>query len=488
MPIRFRHPGFRPSDRPAARRAFTLIELLVAIAITVAVVFMVNEIFRASTETVSRGSSLSKLIGQARVAVQQIDEDADKMIGSGTTDKGLLVILQHRINDVPMPTSARQRSGETTRNIRSDQLAFLRQLSANDFPLTPSQKDNTFFNGNNGSGKFARVWYGHTPRTFPSGYSNTGDTWAGTDSAAEVGDLGEQGAGEAGSPNLLGHHWILGRQAMFLNGASPAGTVWAQNDRADYNAPVAGLTTPEFNDPRVYKGYTDISEAGIADVIDDGAAGGRDMIEAWNHDSSTGNEPTYPAYKARAYWYTFGQRRLWSNPNPVFDASDTVKRYYPRQIAQLHPILLVNVSDVIVEFAADITNTAFDPPSAPANYNPDGVIDVDTDGNLIWYAHYANTDLNVVTPPNDYPAYDLNVGIENPNSPSPGGTMGAMPYADAGFVWRHNDEATPNPEDSAWPYLIRIRFRLHDDRGKIGGKGSEQGIWFEQIIPVPRQP
>ena len=82
------------------------------------------------------------------------------------------------------------------------------------------------------------------------------------------------------------------------------------------------------------------------------------------------------------------------------------------------------------------------------------------------------------------------------------------------FIFRVDDDtAHPGPvgtaiNNSSWPYLIRIRYRLHDTRGRLesnyrdairdgidnDGDGTTDeadeerisGRWFERIISVPR--
>ncbi|MCG8508996.1 MAG: hypothetical protein MI741_07180, partial [Rhodospirillales bacterium] len=57
-------------------------------------------------------------------------------------------------------------------------------------------------------------------------------------------------------------------------------------------------------------------------------------------------------------------------------------------------------------------------------------------------------------------------------------------------------------QPSFWPYLIRVRYRIHDTRGEIGSGGENTGtgvtvenvrtkwvttgMWFEHILPVNR--
>ncbi len=77
-------------------------------------------------------------------------------------------------------------------------------------------------------------------------------------------------------------------------------------------------------------------------------------------------------------------------------------------------------------------------------------------------------------------------------------------FARAVFVFGHSgddgdtDEASHPTSKNViegsgkyWPYLLRVRYRLMDGRGKyrsVDPVSSEPivGRWFEQIIPVPR--
>ena len=59
------------------------------------------------------------------------------------------------------------------------------------------------------------------------------------------------------------------------------------------------------------------------------------------------------------------------------------------------------------------------------------------------------------------------------------------------FVWRHDDEGgaltgEPTTQPSFWPYLLRIRYRVHDSRGRINSCDNQHGIWFEHIVRVNR--
>jgi hypothetical protein len=56
------------------------------------------------------------------------------------------------------------------------------------------------------------------------------------------------------------------------------------------------------------------------------------------------------------------------------------------------------------------------------------------------------------------------------------------------FIFRHRWDPDSDEIDKCnWPYLIRIRYRVHDPRGKLADPvTAEPGVWFEQIIRVNR--
>ena len=61
-------------------------------------------------------------------------------------------------------------------------------------------------------------------------------------------------------------------------------------------------------------------------------------------------------------------------------------------------------------------------------------------------------------------------------------------FADAAYIFRHDDDGVTLP-GSRSP-LLRIRYRLHDSRGRLQGtdglNNPTNGIWFEHIIRVNR--
>ena len=64
------------------------------------------------------------------------------------------------------------------------------------------------------------------------------------------------------------------------------------------------------------------------------------------------------------------------------------------------------------------------------------------------------------------------------------GSVGGVPNATA-YIW-------PYDETNNWPKLIRIRYRLHDRRGRMqsppadGDGPAQPGQWYEQVLRVPQ--
>jgi hypothetical protein len=74
------------------------------------------------------------------------------------------------------------------------------------------------------------------------------------------------------------------------------------------------------------------------------------------------------------------------------------------------------------------------------------------------------------------------------------GTNGVVATNSDGTVqWTHDPNGLDcTPTSNNWPYMLRLRWRMHDKRGKIAGPdpaaGNQvlSGRWFEQIIKVNR--
>lgn len=450
-------------QRTHSTPAFTIMELLVAITITTLMLLLINQLFFQTSRAISQGVALSNTMGDSRTASEQFARDAQDMTGpSNLTGEGFLVIVQRIVGDwdgdgvfepdqgegvaIPAVTYG---GGENTELLRSDQLVFIKRRDTADptldRPLTPASK-NTFSNATANSAEHIRIWYGHVLKTLPDG------------SAPDF-DLGE---GDRGDPNRLGTDWILGRQALFLGyDTDDIDDIFAGGE-AGYNTKVWGYGNPgDDGFPRpvsttsslaLYMGLTDVTDKSLQYILD-----------IFQPDKNA--EPDN--YAEKAYAYTYAQYRLHANPVPkyAYSPSNTSIDSYERafaawQIAQTHPVFMNHCSDFQVSFAGD--------------YDSDVGIDKDVNGNIIWYDHFDVPPSEGFNKALDGPVYDTNPvdreGIE-------------LNHADAAFVF-HHDMGGTNPTN--WPYLIRIRYRLHDARGKLQDADGQSGKRFEQIIPVTR--
>lgn len=115
--------------------------------------------------------------------------------------------------------------------------------------------------------------------------------------------------------------------------------------------------------------------------------------------------------------------------------------------------------------------------------------------------------LTFAAPENNFAPYvDATTARNILNSAS---TTSPANVTEAAYVWRHDDEAfttffsntvsatnpvgsglSANPsnrQDSLWPYMLRVRYRVLDSRGSVRSTANGQGgIWFEHIVKVNR--
>lgn len=429
--------------------------MLVAIGVASLMFILINQVFNSTQRAVSQGVSLNDIMAAARSVGDQITLDGNAMIGpqdakAGADGGGILMIVQHRFNNVDVREGPRGLT--TTRDIRSDQLVFIRERGEQ-YPLTPSAPK-SFTPADVGSNsQFMRVWYGHVSRTNEDG--------------SDQGTAVLMGQGR----DKLGTDWILGRQGMFLNETLDKPVRWAHANGGWYSAPTVGhgASTPSWasaytsSQPPIYMAISDYAYFSLNEptIGSHGSMVGPDATGT-NGSLRLAASLTENDYIDRAVQqYSFATQRLRCNPIP--EATSTTN-YDAWQIAQMHPYLVEHCTDFIVEFAADVNN--------------DGDIDLNADDSIRWYTGDAYDD-NTATPPTYFP----------------GGTYG--PYEDVSsvasvqdnatevFVWRH-DADTNTTTATPWPYLIRIRYRLHDQRGAIRSGDDQHGVWFEHIIRVNR--
>lgn len=492
-------------NRRRIQSGFTLMELIVAVALAGFVMLIFNQIFSEAARSMRRGIQTSDIISKSRAIDEQLRRESriqlehtpgplgapylndpsnwkSAMVGprgyASTPDPGFLVIVNHSINT---PVTKDDVFAGDTFDVRSDQLMFvLRQGETETWdgsrlpPLAPSAANRFGGDFANSAGElpsagetdYLRVWYGHGHMLRDDGTYNATD------------DLGA-----ATGPNRLAADWVLARHALFLTGvdagppALPAGTFYATGigPRASVNG---------YPGRFLYEGLTDVSNVALADLT----GGPGSLLSTTAPITPLGTPALFRAAFFAPGGIAFTQDRMQVLSNP----KDSGLTLTAEQIAPMHPYFVENVSDFIVEFAHD-----YDDDADPTNAYPaagDGFIDRVDDGNggfdIRWYSAIPNTDPNF---PLTY-APPLPTDPLQPNEAWSGAAAG--PYANGGaFVWGPD---TPDfAGEKNWPWLIRIRYRLHDRNGDFLGRTINQGApterqepgqWFQTIIPVNRQP
>lgn len=494
---------------PTSRRAagITLIEMMVALAITTFVVLVVNQLFNGVIQTVGRGTQAGEILQRSRAFDEQIATETELIISGGRQPAtepydwygrmvgpkgrepgqpgGFLVVVQRLITNVPV-TIDDQLKLNYTNNVRSDQLMFIYdqqpmfdQTGKKRLPPLAPANINSYGGDmiNSINSDYVRIWYGHVLQV-PDGVP--ADTYPPA-SISQI-DLGNQ---TADNPNALAQDWVLGRHAMFLmkDGINPITSVAYTPFGIHINGVTAfsGLNGISGSPARTWNGIADVSSATLQDL--------------------TGNPlqvvgmPVASATQYQAQILSVGHAffPLLTSGKP---ASGMMR---PIETAASHTYFMGGVSDFIVEWAGDVvTGESFIPTAASIAAGPDGELDRDEDGRIKWYTHspYSNPVLAV----GGLPANNINAPVTYPvpTRPSPNQYP---PYnttpparADAAFVWQHEG----SPGFTSWPWMLRIRYRLHDRRGQFEGREitvntatretePEAGAWFETIIPVNSQ-
>jgi prepilin-type N-terminal cleavage/methylation domain-containing protein len=475
------------------QQGFTIVELIVTLGILGLMLFLVNRLFNDTSLAVTTSVQNSKTIAANRSINEQITIDADNMIGPSadtTNDEpGYIVILQQRLNNVLM-IDPRNLSTSTVPELRSDQVVFIRDAEGLR-SMTP-QGDSSYRSNFIGlAGDRAKVWYGHALRSKPDGDR------IGTDADQQLG-------GANAGFDSVGSNFILGRQAMLFNPTNSetnnslitnfANVTYArqpwQLSRVDNTA------YPHSGRDRAYMGLSDITLWRYGPSTGNNTLLGaltNGVLDS-NGDYGTTNLDTSD-YLNTLYTYPSAETvRLRVNTSPDPEETD----YATWAIAQGHPILAQNCSEIIVDFAADLNgNGRID------RRDFGGTADDDI-GAIWWYDALRQSDLGTTA-----------TGVWRNQTSQP-----AQPYVNItgdkkAFVFRVDDArsfadaggilGTPGTDHSYWPYLIRIRYRLHDTRGRLTSNYDEpnvdnngdgnvdenddakiSGRWFERIIRVNR--
>lgn len=459
---------------------FTLLELTVSLGVAAIMLFLIDRIFFETQRAVTAGIKTGEIMVKAETIGTQIQRDAELMMGPASSggNRGCLIIAHKiyqniRVLDPNFVSPDPNNPQPLTENIRSDQLVFFIDGGATDGlkSITP-QTANTL--SSTRAAQYARVWYGHVLLTKPDGTIDAGDTLA-----------------NGNAQNLFGNRWAAGRQALLF--APYSGYTLSGSDVYSSYTVSPGVVKPSTNVS--LNGYTSsFPYQGKTDLCF------HDLIDVWT------NVTTYPD---DALGFSYLDNRLQANQAP------SGRTFTAEVMSQLHPLLATNVSDFIVEFAGD-----YEKNTPPATIEPDGLVDAYTSGGqerIKWYGYYFNNSVDgILNADGSVSSYDANqptvfrvpTTVSNFVSAATVGTnecyylasstspaLTGAPNADAVFIFRHDDNTATNlsalpPVSSKWPYLLRIRYRLHDDNGVIAGTNTagqrSTGKWYEHIIRVPR--
>lgn len=466
------------------QHGFTIIELLVTMTILGLMLFLVNKLFNDTSRAVTTSVQVSKTVAQSRSINEQLSNDVDAMLGPGLSNNGgYIVIIQQKLEDVAM-LDPQTLAEVTVDELRTDQLVFIRDASGLK-SMTPQNTASYRTSLKGMAGDRAKVWYGHAQRTRPDG------TVRGTTAEFQLG-------GASAELDRIGSNFILGRQALLFNPtdmslAAPATvsanqTAYARAANYYYGATVFGTG---FTGARAYLGLSDVTPLAYGPTSDTNSLLYQiaDAATAADHNTN---------YLATAY--PVAANRLHVNPAPDLDTTG----YASWAIAQTHPILAQSCSEIMVDFAADL--------------NGDGQIDTAFGGQgaagspIWWYDGLKQTNLT------DGTAAGTIGWTSQATVPQPWINIDTNTKA---FIFRVDDDTafggtvgTAGSAHSYWPYMIRIRYRLHDTRGRLtsnyaaalsdgldndgdgnpdangGGTDNDEdrisGRWFERIITVPR--
>ena len=421
---------------------------------------------------------------------------------------GFLAIVQ-RVVEAPLTIEDGIRG--RTRWVRSDQIMFVYDqnsgIDANDKRLPAlapsSQYSFTGDQRDSENAEYVRMWYGHVLQLRdtddPTSITNYDDI--------ELGSRTGQG-----NPNILAQDWVLGRHALFLTDpvdpvtGSPIPFPFGPFVASDVFHPVAALqVNGPPNSPRLANGMADVANISLDELIYGPTA---------NPSAGLDDLPSSAICQNRILAMMFTQLPLLtaSKPRDYKDGGFMTAWDY----APSHTYFMGGVSDFIVEFAGDLAQDSFSGPLNATNIGPDGDLDRDGSGRIKWYAapQFTNCDW---WPPN---RYNEDRPITYPTPPSGNGINQYAPYVTPGivntyfssrqnhvngnqaaFVWTHKPTGTSSftGDFTQWPWMLRIRYRLHDRRGQFEGREliedpltnqpvtepqTEPGVWYETIIPV----
>ena len=494
----------------------TLIEMMVALAITTLVVLVINQLFNQVVQTVARGTQGGEMLQKSRTIDEQLARETElsiidaqnpegwlsRMVGPagryGKNDAdgpgGFLVVVQHTV-DAPLTLEEQiQSQGTVRQTIRSDQLMFVydqdspldsgtKRLPA----LAPSSRYN--FTGDQRDSlyaEYARIWYGHVLQ-IPDGRDPE------TINVANSADYNnfDLGISNAANPNAIAQDWVLGRHALLLTDSLP--TSASDISTLPYGPYVNGTSVAAASvmqapsgTTRLGNGLCDVANFSLEHLIIERppASVTADHLPMAGLNSS----PTYNVFQGSVLFMSFASTPLLTSAKPL--GSTNSMRAWDNSPS--HTYFMGGVSDFIVEWAGDLADGVFNDTIPPGRVNPDGELDRDSNGNIKWYTSpaYANHPAGG--------AYTFNAPITYPAPPPNQYTptvnpalLAGFPRASNAYVW----QTEGSPGFTQWPWMLRIRYRLHDRRGEFEGREMvvnnstgqtvpEKGQWYEVILPV----
>lgn len=512
----------KPTRNPPS--AFTLIELLVAIAVSALLLTLISYIFNDTSRAVGRGAHLSQILTHSRIASDQLFRDAKYMVGPANDDDplnpiipGFMVILNHYAGDTDgdgiedpgegllIPTGDQYnepRDRWQKHLLRSDQLVFFREAQTGSDRLQSLTPGSTGKFDSDAAAGYARVWYGIVLRTDADG----------------TGPLNAMG----GAPNATAIDLVLGRQALLLAGGTSGltGVVTLPGQTSDlansmYAEPAALSDSTRFDlspvlnsgasgSPKLFQAMTDVMNLEFNALLDSTYPGPgplyewAGMLEPILPLTPISNLPT-TAYKQSAYTWAYAGvgERLRTNPTPP-------QSLLAWNVGQQHTWFVPHTSEFIIDFAADIVD---DLPTGTPDGAPDREPDehpalsgTDSlgrayayDAGIKWYSHFSNNPTDGAFDSTKaltwgIPTTGFHSGVTSypPYDASPQLPGSVAMAANAAFVFGHTKESA-----KWWPYMLRVRYRLHDRAGNITARDpitrqtTIAGRWFEQILRVP---
>jgi hypothetical protein len=292
------------------------------------------------------------------------------------------------------------------------------------------------------------------------------------------------------NPNALAQDWVLGRHALLLTDSSSNLTPFLPYGQY-LNQPITtwNISGGVPGSPTLGNGMCDVANFTLKELIN-----GRVAPAPPPFPIGLASSPNTLNYQGRLLDLMYTRGPLLTAAKPL-GLTDNMQSW---DVSPTHTYFMGGVSDFIVEWAGDAVMDTFYDFIPPGNVQPDGILDRDPDGRIKWYTAL---NPNPITAGNNLPP-NRNAPITYPAPPTGVAPLGYPPHVnpailgffsrtDAAFAWQH----AGSPGFTQWPWMIRVRYRLHDRRGQFEGREitvagntePEKGLWYETVIQVNYQ-